>query len=186
MYAPQTGQQYATTGPMQPYAYAPQQALARADGDALVVPNGAALPPVCVKCGTRHGLGHRSTKLTFVPAWARFFGPLMQLIARKTSTFELPVCSVCNSRWRRGNVFVWLSWLPTLLLLGVCAGVAAVDSDGTATFAVGALALVVFPVLWIIAMVMRRGARVGVRRIDKTHSWLLRVHPEAMRAACGG
>jgi hypothetical protein len=170
---------------MQPYACAHPQALARLDADALVVPNGAAFPAVCVKCGARHGLGHRSVKFKFVPGWARLFGPLIQLIVRKTSTFELPICPACNGRWRKWNAFVWLSWAPTAILLGVCAAVAAADSYGAAV-AVGTLAVLVFPVLWIIAMVVRRGARVGVRRIDAAHSWLVRVHPEAVRAACGG
>jgi hypothetical protein len=181
MYAPQYAQP--VTGPM--HHYAQPQPLARIEGDALVVPNGAALPPVCVKCGARHGLGHRSTRFKFVPTWARFFGPLVQLIARKTSYFELPICNTCNSRWRKWNAFVWLSWVPTVLLLGVTAGVSAVDTEGTATGAVGALALVVLPVVWIVAMVLRRGARVGVRRIDATHSWLVRVHADAMRTTCG-
>ncbi len=145
------------------------------DGDALVVPNGAAFTQVCLKCGTTRALENRHQKYMYVPMWARFFGPLIQLIFRKTSEFYLPVCNACNATWKKWNVIAGVSSIPGLLIMLM--GLAIGDDDGGMIALVGAGVLLV---ALVIALVMRLKYVVGARKIDQDRTWLTRIHPTAL------
>src|SRR5512138_1827738 len=89
----------------QPQIQHPTHAIdARMEGDALRTANGTQLPDVCLKCGVRHDLERRHQKFAFVPVWARFFGPLFQVIFMKRSEFYLPLCRSCHAQWKKWNV----------------------------------------------------------------------------------
>jgi hypothetical protein len=163
----------------------PGSVVGRIEGGALVVPNGAALPHVCVKCGTQQPLEFRNQKFSFVPVWARFFGPLIQLIVMKKSAFSLPVCPGCHKQWKKWNLYAGVfSWLPSVVLFIVGGALGAADQEGAAAICY-VLGTVVFLVLLIVLLALRLKYVVTATRIDKTHSWLSRMHPEALRAATG-
>lgn len=149
----------------------------RIEGDALVMPNGAPLPPVCLKCAARGPLESRHAKFSFVPPWARILGPLIQLIVMKRSKFDLPLCAPCNSRWRTWTLYSALSMLPGFAFIGI--GMA---TDVSALYVVG---FVVLLAALVTVLLIRKRHIVFPSKIDKTHTWLKGAHPEAMRAAAG-
>lgn len=159
----------------QPQAHA-QGMYARMDGDALVVPNGAPFTQVCLKCGTTHALEGRRQKYMYVPMWARFFGPLIQVIFRKTSEFYLPICNACNATWKKWNLIAGVSWIPGLLLMFL--GMAISDDAGGMLALVGTLGLLVG---LVVALVMRLKYVVAATKIDKESTWLTRIHPVAIQ-----
>ncbi len=154
-------------------------AVGRLDGNALVLPNGAALPSVCSKCATGAGLRPRNVKFSFVPAWARFFGPLIQVIVMKKSRFDVPLCEPCNAEWKKWNLFAWLAILPGLGLLGTSALLEDPGILATVSFVVMLVALVT-------VLVLRKRRVVVATKIDKTHTWMTGLHDEMKRLAVGG
>jgi hypothetical protein len=167
-----------------PYA-APQQHAqpsvgqmpARMEGEALVVANGAAFTQVCLKCGTTHALEGRHQKYMYVPMWARFFGPLIQIIFRKTSEFYLPICNACNANWKKWNLIAGVSWIPGLLLIFM--GLAIGDNAGALFTLMGLLGLFVG---LITTLVLRLKHIVAATKIDGNSTWLTRIHPVALNA----
>jgi len=156
---------------------APQaQMPARLEGSTLVVQNGAAFPDVCLKCGTRHAVDRRHQKFAFVPMWARFFGPLFQLMFMKKSEFYLPICGTCNAEWKKWNLIAWVSWLPGVLLFMM--GSAIGDQAGGFIVMFGMLALLAG---LITALMLRLRHVVVVNKIDATSSWMTRIHPTALQ-----
>ena len=151
------------------------------DGKALMIPNGATLPAVCLKCASQQNLESRAQKFSFVPVWARFFGPLIQVLVMKKSAFVLPICTPCHSTWKKWNLYAFLGSLPgiALVMLGAVIG----DDVGGGMCGFGML---VFLGGLITALVIRMRHVVIASKIDKTHTWLTRLHPEAMRIASMG
>jgi hypothetical protein len=152
--------------------------LGRIDGKAVVLPNGAPLPAICLKCAANSGLQARKVNFSFVPTWARFFGPLIQVIVMKKSKFELPLCQPCTAQWKRWNLFAWLAAIPGMLL----AAIGAAMSDGGLVIAIGVVAMLI-PLVTV--LVLRKRHVVIASKIDKTHTWLTGLHAEAMRATAG-
>jgi hypothetical protein len=171
--APQYPQQY----PHPQLGYAID---ARMDGDALRTANGTQLPDVCLKCGVRHDLERRHQKFAFVPVWARFFGPLFQVIFMKRSEFYLPICRSCHSNWKKWNLIAGVTWLPFLLFMFL--GIAIGDEIGAALSGLGLLGC--FAAL-IVTLILRVKHIVVAKKIDGTHSWLTKIHPAALQAIVG-
>jgi len=152
--------------------------LGRVDGKALVLPNGATLPPLCTKCAAHSGLRQRNVKFSFVPPWARILGPLIQLIVMKKSRFDVPLCEPCNAQWKKWNLFAWLAILPGALVLAIST---AMDSPGP----LAAVAFLLMFAMIVAVLVLRRRRIVFASKIDKTHTWLTGIHADAMRVAAG-
>jgi hypothetical protein len=167
--------------PQQQYPQGPVQHFApidaRMEGDALRTANGAQLPDVCLKCGVRHDLERRHQKFAFVPVWARFLGPLFQVIFMKRSEFYLPICRSCHAQWKKWNLIAGVSWLPFLLFMFL--GIAIGDSAGGALATLGFLGMLV---ALMVTLILRMKYIVGVKKIDATHSWLIKIHPAALQA----
>jgi hypothetical protein len=108
--------------------------------------------------------------------WARFFGPLFQLMFMKKSEFYLPICGACNAQWKKWNLIAWASWLPGVLLFML--GSAIGDDVGGIILLFGMLAL--FAGL-ITALVLRLRHVVAVTKIDAASSWMTRIHPTALQ-----
>jgi hypothetical protein len=172
----QQQQQYA----QQPQGYAPQAMAApmtvRQEGDALVLANGQMLPEVCLKCGVRHGIERRHQKYMFVPMWARFFGPLIQMIFAKRAEFYLPLCTGCHGSWKKWNIIAGVSWIPGLLIMFL--GMAVGDDIGGAMAGLGFLAMLVG---LIVTLIIRLKYVVAVSKIDSTHSWMTKLNPTALQ-----
>jgi hypothetical protein len=148
---------------------------ARVEDGALVMPNGGALPPVCLKCGATNDLAWRKVKFSYVPPWARFLGAIIQVFVIKRSRFLLPLCRACNQGWRKWNLLVGFSWVPgvALGLLGAGVGTIVGDSNGVGLavgfMVAGAVAILV---LLITAAVLRGKRVLAGAPIDKTHTWI--------------
>jgi hypothetical protein len=171
-YAPPQAPPY----PQHPQQHYYQQAPAdvRLEGDVLVAANGTVLPDVCVKCGVRHGLDRRHQKFQFVPYWARFFGPLIQLIVMKRSEFSLPICQTCHGQWKKWNLIAGLTWVPFLLIMFAGFGL---EDVGPVLALVGFVGMLV---ALITTLIIRMKYIVVAKKIDKTHSWLGKIHPQAL------
>ena len=182
---------------MNPYApYAPpppgggyNQATAlptglRAEGALLVVPNGAPLPPICLKCAATQPIEWRAQKFSWVPPWARMFGALIQVFVVKRSRLNIPLCAACNRRWKMWTLLAALAWLPGVFLLVVGGALSSMDLDdfGAVVAVLGGLLLVGF----IVVIVLRQKRIIGAAKIDKTHTWLRGVHAQALQATTGG
>ncbi len=79
---------------------------ARLEGDVLVVTKDAALPNVCIKCGTHDAITRRQAKFQWTPVWARLSivlctigGLIAILVTTKRGSLSLPLCVPCNQRW---------------------------------------------------------------------------------------
>ncbi len=153
---------------------------ARVEGAALVVANGSPLPDACVKCASKQQLESRHQKFSYVPPWARLFGPLIQLMVMKKSVFVLPICAPCLGLWKKWNLRAFLSVLPGIALVVI--GAAVGDDVGGILAIVGGLACLAG---LFTALLLRVRHIVAATRVDKTHTWLTRLHPEVMRAATG-
>jgi hypothetical protein len=75
-------------------------------GDVLIVPKNAALPNVCMKCGTQENIVRRTAKFSWTPIWARFsilictvVGLVVIAITTKRGQLSVPLCTPCNARW---------------------------------------------------------------------------------------
>lgn len=169
----------------QPYAQQPQgynpgvmaaPMNVRQEGDALVLQNGQTLPDVCLKCGVRHGIERRHQKYMFVPVWARFFGPLIQMMFAKRSEFYLPLCAACHSQWKKWNIISALSWIPGLVFMFL--GIAVGDDIGGILAAFGFFAMFIG---LIVTLIIRLKYVVAVNKIDATHSWMTKINPTALQ-----
>ena len=155
-------------------------------GDVLVVQKDAALPAVCMKCGTQENIVRRQGKFSWTPAWARLLvlvctiGALVAiLLTTKRGQLSMPLCASCNARW---------SGAIGALIGGVVALVFGV-------FALGAFDEPAFgAVLFFVILAAFVGVMVGVvkprilqvHKIDDHVIELKGVHPEASRIFTGG
>ena len=159
-------------------------------GRTLLLPNGAPLPPVCFKCGAHANLRPRNVTFRYVPLWSRVIlviSPLIGLIvlafATKRSRFDLPLCVGCTAQWSKWTLFAWLTFPAAVVLFGVgTAAAVALDGPGGAAV-MGFAGLQVDRRRSAHVLLLRRRNVVLSSKIDKTHTWLTNVHPEAMRAA---
>lgn len=189
---------YAPPAPPAPYGYghgAPMSGMppvARVEGERVVLRNGMALPPVCLKCGVRQPVEWRKQKFVWSPQWtillvlvSLLLGAIVALILQKRSEFQLPLCPACNTRWKQWNLLMVFTALAIIgiIPLTVVAG-SFVSSDSMPTIVmVGIFG-------WLIGIVFvaiaRTKAIVLPKKIDKFETWLLGVHPEAIRVLVGG
>jgi hypothetical protein len=138
------------------------------DGDALVVPKGAVLPDVCVKCG-EDAVRHLRRKLSWhSPGYYLLLlinllvYAIVALIVRKTAEVHVGLCERHVGRRRTAIIVGWV------LALGSIAGmVVAVEVDQPAL-------IVACPILLLIgALIGAFGARVVYpKRIDDRYVWL--------------
>jgi hypothetical protein len=172
-----------------PTGYGAAPLGARVEGNAVVVANGGAFPPVCLKCATTQGLEWRDQRYTYVPPWARLFGALIQVFVMKRSRFQVPVCQPCHQRWKKANLLLWLAILGGVVLVifaAVGAGMADDDTGGVIAAVFGILAFLVFFGGIIAYAIVRQKRAVSATRIDNQFTWLTGIHANAIQAIVGG
>jgi len=179
-------------GPAFGYAYGGGWAPARADGALLDYPvHGAPLPPICCKCGTRHGLKTRMQSIVWVNplAWLGALGgllPLAVMIAfmQKRIQVMLPICPTCDSRWTQGTVLRWLSFLAPFVLapvFGAFVGLFVQSDDAFAlALLVGFVLLILLPILTV--KLVSEPRAITAKRIDDHRALLKGVHADLLRS----
>jgi hypothetical protein len=187
-YAPPGASPYAVP------AYPPGTgAVGWVDGERIVLPNGAPLPAVCLKCGSYHQITFKRQKFVWQPQWviaivaaSWLIGLVVMLALQKRSEFHLPLCPTCFAKWKRANliaVLVGLAIIPVGILAAV---LGAVLDDSDVVGAMLALGFVGWLIALIVVLFVRSKATVVPRKIDRTHTWLGGVHANAMRVLAGG
>jgi hypothetical protein len=153
-------------------------------GKLLVAPNGAPLPPMCLKCGGQPTVW-RPVRYQYTPPLALYFlGWLGIVLFTKRSSFQIPLCEQHRATWVKWNWFAGLSWLPGLFLCVLGGGVSAVSDDlGGVMIVLGTITLLVG---LIVGLVVRSFKIVMTTKIDATQSWLRGVHPSVLQAVSSG
>jgi hypothetical protein len=101
--------------------------VAYREGDILVIPSGATLPPNCVKCNAPVAGGYLRKTFRWHSLWLYvliFFGVflyfIIALIVQKKSKLEIPFCQKHRS-WRTrmylAGSFLLIGWIPVLLVM---------------------------------------------------------------------
>ena len=187
---PPTANPYAAPqAPIMPGGYGATPMSARVEGNAVVVPNGAAFPQLCLKCATTQGLEWRDQKYTYVPPWARLFGALIQVFVMKRSRFQVPVCQSCHQGWKKANLLLWLGiggGIVLCMIAAVGAGLGGDDAGPVLGGIFGVLAFLVFFGGIIAYAIVRQKRAVSAIRIDKQFTWLTGIHANAIQAIVGG
>ncbi|HWE37172.1 MAG TPA: hypothetical protein VG406_11450 [Isosphaeraceae bacterium] len=137
------------------------------EGDALVVPKGAVLPDVCVKCGDvavkrlRRNLSWHNP-VVYILMVSPLIYIIVALIVRKTGKVEV---GLCGRHARRRLTAILIGW--TLALAGIAGMVLTIPIDMPELGGGGAI-------LFFIGLLCGAfGARtVYPERIDTTHIWL--------------
>ena len=155
------------------------------NGDVLVVQKEAALPPVCMKCGTKHEITRRNAKFQWTPMWARLMivfctlpGLIAMLATTKRGRLELPLCVACNARWGQAVAAIVVG---IVALVGALLTLRSFDEP-----AIGA-------VLFFVGLVAFLGLVLGfakprllqVHKIDERNVELKGFHPDAARVIVG-
>jgi hypothetical protein len=156
------------------------------DGANVVVPNGAPLPPVCVKCGVQHDLQLRNQKFQWIPMYGRFFGLLGMLLTRRSGALQLPICAVCNQRWSQAGwamLGAVLGGVVLLILVPLLLGAISADMAGFG-FLFGVVAMV--GLILGVGFGMVRPRQLQAQKIEKDgRIYLAGVHPNAASAITG-
>jgi hypothetical protein len=166
--------------------------VVRQEGKLLVVSHGARLGGACVKCASTDVVGTRFELLQQPLRWWGHFafvfgvpGILFEAFRRRTAGVFLPVCRLCEVRWRRAvrvRSWVALSFIPASFVAMVALAAEARGSlpDGAGSGIGLALALA-----WSATYLVTRFGkgsrwRVTAASIDRELLSLRGVHPEAL------
>ena len=152
-------------------------------GDVLVVQKQAALPPVCMKCGTNHDIQRRSAKFQWTPMWARMMvvlctigGAIAMLLTTKKAQLDVPLCAPCNARWGQA---------VAALVGGIVALVLSIFGIGQLHEVGGILFVVVLAGFIGLMFAFVRPRMLQVHKIDEQNVELKGVHPAAAQAIVG-
>ncbi|HJZ85540.1 MAG TPA: hypothetical protein VKN99_10235 [Polyangia bacterium] len=160
--------------------------LAQRLGADLVVEKNAPLPPICVKCARRDDLTRRAKTFIWTPPWVYiliFVNLLVliivALIVRKRGALALPLCRLCNARWRNGQIWAGLSVLGLIALIvgGIVLGAGLKEPW---LMAAGLFAGVMAAVFINILVVRPRLLR--AKKVDDRLITLTGLHPDAVSA----
>ncbi|MCL4820324.1 MAG: hypothetical protein KJ067_14350 [Vicinamibacteria bacterium] len=146
------------------------------EGPLLVVPQGAPLPPRCVRCGAPAPGPARQVRIywhhpaIYVLLLNLLVYAVVALLARRSVRIELPVCAAHVSRRRRGNLIALLGVGAGLTLVGfgVAAGHGPLSLLGGYLAVAGSVAGVVASRLY------------GVDRVDARGAVLRGAHPDLL------
>jgi hypothetical protein len=168
------------------FGHMPVGNVGHRDGAHVVIPSGAPLPPVCVKCGVQHDLQLRNQKFQWIPMYGRFFGLLGMLLTRRTGALQLPICAACNQRWSQAG---WamagavVGGILLTVLFPIVLGAISPDVAGFG-FMLGVLALL--GLVLGVALGVVKPRQVQVHRIEKDgRIYLTGFHPNAATAITG-
>jgi len=152
---------------------------ARLEGKAVVVPKGAYLPNLCVKCATAEGLTRKNHKFAWTPVWARVMiafctigGIVAILVTTKRAALELPFCAPCLKRLSNAR---WLAAAAAIVTVLIFLGVFLVPDQLAWLPAVLALVGLIGLIVVLAAVVRPRG--VQCNKIDATSISLLGIDP---------
>jgi hypothetical protein len=159
---------------------------ARIEGGYLVFNKNAALPDICLKCGARDGIVRRTQTFTYTPPWVfallvfcNIGGLFAMLVTMKKAKLNLPLCAMCNRRWRAARFAVGLS--VALLVSPLIVFFAAIDSPNAGPLmllllGIGLLSFIVVTATFVRPRMLR------ARSIDDTTIRLSGVDPNAALA----
>jgi hypothetical protein len=157
--------------------------FATMQGDVLVVQKQAALPPVCMKCGTQHDIQRRNAKFQWTPMWARMMvvfctlgGAIAMLLTTKKAQLDVPLCAPCNARWGQA---------VAAIVGGIVALVLSIFGIGQLHEVGGVLFFVVLAAFIGLMLAFVKPRMLQVHKIDEQNVELKGVHPEAARAIVG-
>lgn len=153
-------------------------------GDVLVVQKEAALPPICMKCGTRDNIVRRNAKFQWTPVWARLMvvvctlgGAIAMLLTTKKASLAVPLCAPCNARWGQAVAALIVG---IVALVGSIFGIGQLHEAGIILFVVVLLAFVGLMLGFV------RQRMLQVHKIDEQNVELKGVHPAAAQAIIAG
>jgi hypothetical protein len=170
--------------------------VVREDGDLLVVSHGARLPDVCVRCGARDDIVRRLEVMHHARPWTWLLlclgvlGVVAFSLLQRSAGVVLPICIVCDARWRRiVRLRNWatLAMLPiSLLAFGAFAaearGVLPAGGGGGALAVLFALVAAWAALMAALRLGKGRGLTVTAASIDRDFLFLRGVPAEARRA----
>ena len=158
--------------------------IAHRIGHNLVVEKNAALPDVCVKCGSDDVAERRKQDFAFTPQWVMMLvviSPLIagiaMLITQKRGTLHLPLCSDCAYRWRRAVSRVRMAalWMVAAIVIAL---VCAANDEGFLAVIFGISSIVPL----IVVGVNNRKWTMKSIKVDQSTITLADVHPAAIEA----
>lgn len=169
-----------------PGAHGLRPYYAALNGDVLVVQKDAALPDVCMKCGTQHGIVRRSAKFQWTPVWARLMlvlctvpGVIAMLVTTKKAPMQIPLCAPCNARWGQAVAALVVG---IVALVGAVLSLRVLDDSG-----VGGIGFfVVLAGFFALAIGFVRPRMLQAHKIDERNVELKGVHPSAAQTILGG
>ncbi|MBX7220790.1 MAG: hypothetical protein K1Y36_12645 [Blastocatellia bacterium] len=145
-------------------------------GNELVMHKQAVLPDVCVVCNCPAEGVRLRKKLRWHSPWLLLLllvnvivFAVVASILQKRATVDL---GVCEKHLMRHKNFYWMSWL--LCVTGII-GLLVSISQSSGWIALGGVGLIVAG-----AVCGTMSKLIGVSRIDETHIWLKKVHPDLM------
>jgi hypothetical protein len=156
-------------------------------GQHIIIPSGAQLPPVCVKCGSTDSINLRQMNYTWIPLHGRFFGIIGYLIFMRKAALALPLCPTCNSRWGQATwITIGAVFGGLLLWFGFAALGGAIGEGGGASIGM-LLGMVAFFGLLLGAIFgVQRPRTLALKEIEKDQRiWLSGFHENAARAITG-
>jgi hypothetical protein len=127
-----------------------------AEGELLVISTGTELPRVCVKCGKKGDLLFREQAFAFADQpsiGARImFGAFAHAVAAakaRKGNLTLPICEVCEERWKDSRVHAGLALAVLLLPLAVALFGMSIDDKSLAASGLFVMFLAMFPVGYV-------------------------------------
>jgi hypothetical protein len=127
------------------------------------------LPPVCMVCGATAVVDVKRP-FSWHPSWAVLFGVLVAVCLTKRRTVFAPMCERHRSYWSFRAAVTWLGFVA-VVLAGVGAIVLMASLSGTPDQWLGALAFLVFALLFATWLVLvNQSRRTSIRCLEITDS----------------
>lgn len=87
--------------------------VAELSGDDLVISKGAEFPSVCLKCGSKDASAAQEHLFQYNPPYVipvivlcTMPGIILMLLVRKSAKMVIPLCEVCDAKWRGAKVWI--------------------------------------------------------------------------------
>ncbi len=167
---------------------APQGLWAQRYGNTLVLPSGAPLPAICMKCGARDNLERREQRYSYAPRWIFFLfifgllgivlGGVLVAVMSKRGNLSIPLCRTCAARWRSGFLANVLGIVG--LFVGIILSVVFFAADVPVLGLLMLLAAIAAPIT--IAFAVFRPRIIRCNKIQDMLMTLDGFHPDALAA----
>lgn len=148
----ETGSPYRTPQGVPPIVDALAPLPPFAEGSLLVISTGTELPRVCVKCGKKRDLLFREQAFAFAdkPSFGSrlLFGAFANAVAAaqaRKGNLTLPICEVCEERWKDLRTYSLLGLAGVLIPLAVAAFGKSIDDHAMAVGGLVTMFVLMFP-----------------------------------------